>query len=138
MLQHVEAADKASFSNALIYDIMTSARSESGHVPNTVFPAYCDLGDVAKLHIAALTNPKAANKRFVIGTPVKFDTLADSLRKVPGLEVRIGRNNNEDIVLPKIDTSDAERVFGTKWRNLDDIMKDTAESFLRLESKSKV
>lgn len=116
---------------------MNSATSDSGTVPNTMFPGCCDLGDVAELHVAALTNPKAANKRFVIGTPVKFDTVAESLRKLPELKDRIGRNNDEVIVLPKIDTSDAEEVFGIKWRSLDDTMKDTAESFLKLESKSK-
>jgi nucleoside-diphosphate-sugar epimerase len=137
MLQNIESADKASFSDSLVYNIMNSATSESGTVPNTMFPGCCSLKDIADLHVAALTNPKAANKRFVIGTPVKFDTVADSLRKVPGLEVRIGKNNEEDIVLPRIDTSDAEEVFGIKWRSLDDTMRDTAESFLKLEAKSK-
>lgn len=92
--------------------------------------------DVAALHIAALTNKEAANKRFVIGFAVKFDQLANVLRKVPGLEERVGKDTSEDIVLPKFDTRDAEQVFGIKWRTLDETMEDTAESLLALEGKA--
>ena len=92
--------------------------------------------DVAALHIASLTNKEAANKRFVIGFAVKFDQLADALRKVPGLEERIGKHTNEDIIMPKFDTSEAQKVFGIKWRTLDETMKDTAESLLALEGKA--
>ena len=136
MLQYVKSADKANFSTSLIYQIMNSAKSENGQVPNTMFPGWIDMRDVADLHIASLTNPDAANKRFIVGHPVKFDQLAEALRKVPELEGRIGKNNNEDIAEPKFDTSDAEKVFGIKWRALDQAMKDTAESFLRLEAKA--
>jgi nucleoside-diphosphate-sugar epimerase len=136
MLQYVPSADKANFSTSLIYKIMNSAKSESGLVPQSSFPGYIDTRDLVELHIAALTNPKAANKRFLVGFPMKNDTLAASLRKIPELKGRIGRDNKEEIILPRFDTSEAEEVFGLKWRTLDDTMRDTAKSFLALEAKA--
>lgn len=115
---------------------MNSAKSETGTVPNTMFPGYIDMRDLVDMHIAALTNKEAANKRFVVGHPVRFDELADALRKVPGLEGRVGKDSGEEIAVPRFDTSDAERVFGMKWRTLNDTMKDTAESLLKLEGKA--
>ena len=110
--------------------------SAAGTVPNTMFPGYIDMRDLAELHIASLTNSEAANKRFIVGFPMKNDQLADSLRKVPGLEKRIGKNNNEDIAMPKFVTGDADSVFGLKWRSMDETMRDTAESLLALEAKA--
>ena len=135
-LQYLESAAKANFSISLIYNLMNSAKSDGGMVPNTMFPGWIDMRDLAEMHIAALTNPGAANKRFLVGHPLKFDWLADALRKVPELEGRIGKNNQEEIGLPKYDTEDAERVFGIKWRGIDECMKDTAISLLALEGKA--
>ena len=136
VLQYLPSADKANFSVSLIYNIMNSAKSESGTVPNTMFPGYIDMRDLSDMLIASLTNKEAANKRFVVGFPVRFDELADALRKVPALEGRIGKNSGEQIAVPKFDTSDAHSVFGIKWRTLDETMKDTAESLLKLEGKA--
>lgn len=136
MLQYVKSADQANFSTSLIYQIMNSAKNGNGAVPNTMFPGYIDMRDLAALHIEALTNKEAANKRFVVGFAVKFDQLAGALRKVPGLEGRIGKDSNEDIAMPRFDTSDAEKVFGIEWRTLDQTMKDTAGSLLALEGKA--
>jgi nucleoside-diphosphate-sugar epimerase len=133
MQQNVKSADKANFSMALIYNIMNSAKSETGTVPNTMFPGYIDMRDLAELHIAALTNPGAANKRFIVGFPIKFDQLAESLRKVPELKGRIGKNNDEEREVPQFDIADAEKVFGIKWRTLDETMADSARSLLKLE-----
>ena len=136
VLQYIPSAAKANLSVSLIYNIMNSAESDTGLVPNTMFPGWIDMRDLVEMHIDALTNPDAANKRFVVGHPLKFDQLADALRKVPELEGKIGKNNNEEMVMPRFDTSDAEKVFGIKWRGLDETMRDTARSLLALESKA--
>ena len=133
MQQYQASAAKANFSTAIVYSIMNSA---AGTVPNTMFPGYIDMRDLAELHIASLTNSEAANKRFIVGFPMKNDQLADSLRKVAGLEKRIGENNNEDIAMPKFVTGNADRVFGLKWRTMDETMRDTAENLLALEAKA--
>lgn len=95
-----------------------------------------DVRDLATLHIASLTNPAAANKRFTVGFPNKYDDLADAFRQIPQVSARVGKNNNEDIQKARIDTSETDKVFGLKWRSINDTAQGAAESFLKLERLS--
>jgi hypothetical protein len=91
------------------------------------------LRDLADLHIAALTNSKAANKRFVFSHPFTFDNFADALRKVPEVESRVGKNNQEQIALPRFDMKPVEEAFGIKWRSIDETAKACALQLLDIE-----
>lgn len=92
--------------------------------------------DLAELQILALTTPGAANKRFVVGSSMFFNDFADALRKVPGLESRIGENNDDSSTLTaaRFDTADAASVFQLKYRTLEETARDTAASILKVEA----
>lgn len=100
------------------------------------FSPQIDVRDLATLHVAALTNPSAANKRFVVGAPNTFDDLADAFRKIPRIAAKVGRNNGEDIQTARMDRSEVDGVFKLKWRGIDDLVAGALESFERLEEKA--
>lgn len=87
------------------------------------------------MHIAALTNPAAANKRFVIGHPLSFDEIAEYLRKLPELEERIGENSGIIPPVPRFDIEEAVEVFGdlARGRSKEQTFIDTAKQLLKLE-----
>jgi len=98
-----------------------------------------DVRDLAKLQILALTTPGAANKRFLVGHPVIFNTLADVLRKDAELNIadRIGDDNDEasTVTLPRLDVSEVEKVFGFEWTPLATTVRDTAKALLEVETR---
>ncbi|OAP64523.1 hypothetical protein AYL99_00495 [Fonsecaea erecta] len=138
MLQRVAGVEKINFSNGLIYAIMNSKKSESGKVPATAFPGCIDVRDLAKVQILALRNPGAANRRFVVGRPMIFNQIADTLRKQSMLDIsdRIGEDNDEasNLALPRLDTKDADEVFQFEWTALEVTARDTAAALLKIEA----
>lgn len=65
-----------------------------------------------------------------------FDEIAARLRKIKGIEGRVGRDSGEERVKPTFDVSDAEEVFGVKkWRGLDETLEEMVEQFLVLEGR---
>ncbi|KIW11811.1 hypothetical protein PV08_09083 [Exophiala spinifera] len=138
MEQNVTSVDKVNFSNSQILAIMNSATSsDDKKVPTTMFPAYIDVRDLAELQIQALTNPKAANRRFIVGFPMFFNDFADALRaNIPELKGRVGENNDDSETLTpvRIDTHDADSVFDIKFRTLQETAVDTAARILKLEA----
>ncbi|EXJ70689.1 uncharacterized protein A1O5_05679 [Cladophialophora psammophila CBS 110553] len=138
MLQKVAGVQKINFSNSLIHAIMNSKKSESAKVPMTAFPGWIDVRDLAKVQILALTNPNAANRRFVVGHAMIFNQIADALRKESALNIsdRIGEDNDEasSLTLPRLDTKDVDEVFKFKWTPLDVTARDTAAALLKIEA----
>ncbi|KIW34972.1 uncharacterized protein PV07_01701 [Cladophialophora immunda] len=138
MLQKVGGVEKINFSNGLIYGIMNSRKGEGGKVPATAFPGCIDVRDLAKVQIAALRNPRAANKRFVVGHPMIFNQIADALRKESALNIsdRIGEDNDEasTLTLPRLDTKDVDEVFQYEWTPLEVTVRDTAAALLKIET----
>ncbi|OAL26636.1 hypothetical protein AYO20_09977 [Fonsecaea nubica] len=139
MLQKVTGVEKINFSDGLIYAIMNSKNSETGKVPATAFPGCIDVRDLAKIQIRALTNPGAANKRFVVGHPMIFNQIADALRKESALNIsdRIGEDNDEgsSLTLPRLDTRDVDEVFKFEWTALEVTVRDTAAALLKIEAR---
>ena len=90
---------------------------------------------MADLLIASLTTKAAANKRFVVGHPFKFQEIADSLNKMPELKGRIAKDNNEVVLPMKLDTKEAEEALPIKYRTLDQTFQETARYIMKMEAK---
>ncbi|KAL2419908.1 hypothetical protein ABEF95_008264 [Exophiala dermatitidis] len=138
MFQKVPSVAKINFSNRQFHSILNSAKAEGRKVPSTMFPGYIDVRDLAKIQVSALTTPGAANKRFVVGHPMLFNSFADALRDDPELHLasRIGENNDEEstLTLPRFETKEAEGVFRFKWTSLEKTARDTAIALLEVEA----
>jgi nucleoside-diphosphate-sugar epimerase len=100
--------------------------------------AQIDVRDLADLLIASLTTKAAANKRFVVGHPFKFQDIADSLKKMPQLAGRMAKDNDEVVVPIRLDTKPVEEALPIKYRTLDQTFQDTAAHIMKLEAERKV
>ena len=58
------------------------------------------------------------------------------MRKNPDFKDRVGKDNSEQIALPRIDTKPSEDVFGIKWRTIEETASDCAKDLLRVEKLS--
>jgi hypothetical protein len=90
---------------------------------------------LADLLIASLTTKAAANKRFVVGHPFKFQDIAESLKKMPELQGRIAKDNDEDVFPIRLDTKEVEEALPIKYRTADQTFQDTAKYIMKLEAK---
>jgi hypothetical protein len=90
---------------------------------------------LADLLIASLTTKAAANKRFVVGHPFKFQDIAESLKKMPKLQGRIAKDNDEDVFPIRFDTKEVEEALPIKYRTADQTFQDTAKYIMKLEAK---
>lgn len=90
---------------------------------------------MADLLITSLTTKAAANKRFVVGHPFKFQDIAESLKKMPELQGRIAKDNDEDVFPIRLDTKEVEEALPIKYRTADQTFQDTAKYIMKLEAK---
>lgn len=98
---------------------------------------WIDVRDLADLLITSLTTKAAANKRFVVGHPFKFQDIADSLKKMPELKGKMAKDNDEVVVPIRLDTKPVEEALPIKYRTLDQTFQDTAKYILKLEAEGK-
>ena len=56
MLQQVESAKKLSFSDAIVQSVLNSGKSESGTVPNTMFPGYVCHDEIEAIHLLTVAD----------------------------------------------------------------------------------
>lgn len=87
--------------------------------------------------VASLTTNAAANKRFVVGHPFKFQDIADSLKKMPELKDRMAKDNDEVVVPIRLDTKPVEEALPIRYRTADQTFQDTAKYILKLEAEQK-
>jgi hypothetical protein len=90
---------------------------------------------LADLLIASLTTKAAANKRFVVGHPFKFQDIAESLKKMPELQGRIAKDNDEDVFPIRLDTKEVEEALLIQYRTADQTFQDTAKYIMKLEAE---
>jgi hypothetical protein len=104
--------------------------------PSTNFQI--DVRDLALLHLQSVTNPAAANKRFVIGQPLSFQQIADVLKGIPALKERLAKDGDGEpnLVFPRMETESFEAAFhGWRYREKEETFFDQAARLLELEGK---
>jgi nucleoside-diphosphate-sugar epimerase len=100
-----------------------------------LIPLQIDVQDLAAAHLATLTSPAARNKRFIVGHPISFRTIVDTLRGVPELEGRLPKDSNEEPTYPRLDTEPARKALDMQYRSAEDTFVGLAKKILALEEK---
>lgn len=116
-----------------------------GKVPVESFWSFCDVRDVARIHVAALDNPKASKTRYLAyGGSVSWQEVADEIHDNPEypqeLRDHIPKGNHgqkhRPSPLAKLDTSRAEKDLGINfldWK--ESVIKGSLYSFVEIEKK---
>lgn len=114
-----------------------------GKVPVESFWSFCDVRDVARIHVAALDNPKAHNTRYLAcGGSVSWQEVADEVHDNPEYPRELkdhipkgehGKQHRPN-PLAKLDTSRAEKDLGIQFRDWkESVIKGSLYSFVEIE-----
>lgn len=125
------------YSAGVIYSLINGTYEK---IPDTTFPSYIDVRDLAVAHVRALTEEKVKNKRLLIGG--MKSTYTDLVRALSKAEVLKGRKlpeesgEDERATLARIEAGEANEILmGGEggFRSLEETMRDTAERLVQLE-----
>lgn len=94
-----------------------------------------DVRDLAAAHLASLTSAEARNERFIVGQPISFRTIVDTLRGLPELEGRLPKDSSEETVYPQIDVEPARKALKLEYRSTEDTFRDMVHKILAWEEK---
>ncbi|KAL7622405.1 hypothetical protein AAE478_007910 [Parahypoxylon ruwenzoriense] len=108
-------------------------------VPAFDFGGYADSREVAAAHVAALTAPEAAGRRFLVGQPFRYQAAVDAARElVPRLAARLPRGKpGEWEEAYGVDGGEAARVLGVTYGTLARTVGDTYVQLLRAREMEK-
>ncbi|KAH8899334.1 NAD(P)-binding protein [Thozetella sp. PMI_491] len=123
-------------SSGIIYSLFNGT---SKTIPPTMFPSYVDARDLALAHVRALTEPKVAGKRLLVGGQQMTNTeLVHALSKLPELAGRLPEESGEDknVTPAVVEASEANEALGLTLTGLEKTMSDTAKRILELESQA--
>lgn len=82
-----------------------------------------------------LTAEGARNKRFLVGNPISFSTIVNTLKGLPELKGRLPKDSGEEPTYPRLDAESAKTAFGIKYRTIEETFFDEAKKILELEKK---
>ncbi|ANB13596.1 carbonyl reductase (NADPH-dependent) [Sugiyamaella lignohabitans] len=134
-LHYISDLSRLGESPALIYSLINGSLVESG-VPETGFPAWVDVRDVALAHLRAYENPKSAGQRyFVTAGSFLYDemcqTILDNFPQFKGkVPVPTGANTLDGLY--RTDNTKARTELGINFRSLEECTIDSVNSFLPL------
>ena len=96
-----------------------------------------DVRDLVKLHVQALTDPAAANQRFLVGTELfSYKRIANVLREeVPELKDRVVEEGAGTPPTPLLDDSKTKELLNFQPRPFEETVIDTVHRILELEKK---
>jgi nucleoside-diphosphate-sugar epimerase len=128
------------YSSNVFYNLWNGSHAE---IPPTSFPSYIDVRDLAAAHVRALTEPQAANKRFLIGgEKLTYTDIVRTLAElaeseIPELQGRLPAESgeNEKVVFAKVEADEGNRVLGLEGtlRTKTETFGDAARKILVLE-----
>ena len=135
-LHNVDSLDALNTSSGAVYGLMKKDGSSSKEVPDTAFPAFADVRNVAEAHFKSSIEGK--NERYLVcnGTFTN-QTIVDSIRdRYPDLKDRLAEGNRGEKPDGKVftlDASKAEKELGLRYISFEDCVKDTVDRFLAIE-----
>ncbi|KAK0123936.1 hypothetical protein ONS95_008926 [Cadophora gregata] len=131
-IQPVTSLKKINYSSDVFYSLFNGTYEV---VPDTSFPSYIDVRDLATAHILSLTVPAVANKRFMVGGNKYSSQIAvDALKTVPELKGRLPKDGTEEEkVLNSDDVEEWNEKLGLKPRTPEQTFGDAARRLLELE-----
>lgn len=124
--------------NTSIADIYRFMNGSTTEIPETGFPLFADVRDVAEAHLRAYERPEAGGQRYAItGGNFFYQQVCLILREeYPELKDKVP--DAEGFVAPpapKLSNEKAKRELGMEFRDLKSSIIDTARSLIELERK---
>ncbi|SNX85478.1 related to methylglyoxal reductase (NADPH-dependent) [Melanopsichium pennsylvanicum] len=114
-----------------------------GKVPIERFWSFCDVRDVAKIHVEALHNPKAKNTRYLsCGGTVSWQEVADEIHDNPQYPQQLKHHipkgnygqNHRPKTLAKLDTTRAQHDLGIEFKDWkESVIKGSLYSLIQIE-----
>ncbi|CAO3674667.1 unnamed protein product [Umbelopsis ramanniana] len=132
---HVDSLDHLNESSAQIWQIVNG---KSDKIPETVFPGFVDVRDVAVAHVAALTTPSASNSRYLVSAGIyRFEQVTAIVnKKWPDRKLPEGDTGRLDCY--DIDGSKAEReLLQRPYINFEKCITDEVEQLYEIEKNTK-
>jgi nucleoside-diphosphate-sugar epimerase len=142
-IQPVKDSKHLNFSVDIFYSLW-DGRNET--IPDTMFPSYIDVRDLALAHIKALTMPAAYNKRFLIGgMHFTCTAMARAIKdlvangRLPAeVTAKLATESGEDqrVAVAKIEAGEGNEALGMTFRSLEETVRDMALRILEIKEKS--
>jgi nucleoside-diphosphate-sugar epimerase len=142
-IQPVKDSKHLNFSVDIFYSLW-DGRNET--IPDTMFPSYIDVRDLALAHVKALTVPAANNKRFLIGgMPFTCTAMARAIKdlvakgRLPAeVAAKLAKESGEDqrVAVAKIEAGEGNEALGMTFRSLEETVGDMALRILEIKEKS--
>ncbi|GAA6011172.1 hypothetical protein JCM10207_005525 [Rhodosporidiobolus poonsookiae] len=115
---------------------------DAKEIPDTTFPVWTDVRDIAELHVLAVTKDIAASKRYLtVAGHYDNSQVADLARKAfPEQASRIPQPKevkNDFGDLFKTDSSLVQKELGVKWIGFEQTVKDTLSALFKIEKELK-
>ncbi|KAL2062619.1 hypothetical protein VTL71DRAFT_5691 [Oculimacula yallundae] len=131
-IQPVTSLKKINYSSDVFYSLFNGTYEV---VPDTSFPSYIDVRDLATAHILSLTVPAVANKRFLVGGNKYSSQIAvNALKLIPELKERLPKDGSEvEKVLKMDDVLEWNEKLGLVPRSPEETFGDSAKRLLELE-----
>jgi nucleoside-diphosphate-sugar epimerase len=132
---HVDSLDHLNESSAQIWQIVNGKNDK---IPETVFPGFVDVRDVAVAHVAALTASSASNSRYLVSSGIyRFEQVTAIVnKKYPDRKLPEGDTSRLDCY--DIDGSKAEReLLQRPYINFEKCITDEVEQLYEIEKNTK-
>jgi len=107
-------------------------------MPPTDFPVWVDVRDLARLQVAALTNPRAKNQRYLAcaGSFTNDESASIARAAFPEQSRRITQSSNSPAPAHyTVNASKAERDFGIQWIPFKKSVEDMARVLYEREAE---
>ncbi|MCJ1388341.1 hypothetical protein MMC18_001187 [Xylographa bjoerkii] len=102
-------------------------------VKNLSMSTTIDVRDVVAMHLACVTTPEAANKRFLMGKDFSNQRIVDILKTLPETKGRVPKDSGHVPLYFQLDTEETDRVLKVRYHTLEETVLDSARKMLELE-----
>ncbi|MCJ1434100.1 hypothetical protein MMC27_003466 [Xylographa pallens] len=124
------AAEKAVWATTVFYSLFNGTFEQT---PLDFYPSYIDVRDLVAMHLACVTTPAAANKRFLLGKDFSNQRIVDILKTLPETKARVPSDSGHVPLFFQLDTEETDRVLKARYHTLEETVLDSARKILELE-----
>ncbi|MCJ1416021.1 hypothetical protein MMC32_002356 [Xylographa parallela] len=127
---HVASVKHLPFSTTVFYSLFNGTFAQT---PLDFYPSYIDVRDLVAMHLACVTTPAAANKRFLLGKDFSNQRIVDILKTLPETKARVPSDSGHVPLFFQLDTEETDRVLRVQYHSLEETVLDSARKILELE-----
>ncbi|KAJ9125380.1 hypothetical protein QFC22_000340 [Naganishia vaughanmartiniae] len=137
-IHYVSSLDALNTSSAAVYALMKPDGSSTKEVPETQFPAYADVRDVATAHYETVARD-LEGRYLICNGAYDNQHIVDLIRKeFPEIKARTAEGKPGEYLDDKVfrlDASKSKKDLGIKYHSFDDCFKDTVKELLAIEKR---